>query len=141
MKLVASLIATAALGLSMLVAVPSPATAAPPYPGTVRTTTNYKVPSTVKKKKKLIVRYRVKAPGNAHPRGIVKFRVYKFKNGKRKMVRLVNRRYVGPKWTKTSLGKFKKTGRYSTKAWFRPNSGSVYKPSSSGFRNFRVKRR
>ena len=58
------------------------------------------------------------------------------------MIRLVNRRYVGPQWTSVqSLGKFKKKGRYATKAWFRPNSGSVYKPSSSGFRNFRVKRR
>ncbi len=96
MKLVASLIATAALGLSMLVLVPSTATAAPPYPGTVRTTTNYRVPAAVKKKKKLVVRYRVKAAGNAHPRGIVNLRVYKFKNGKRKMIRLVSRRYVGP---------------------------------------------
>ena len=137
MKLVASLIATAALGLSMLVAVPSPATAA--YPGTVRTTTNYRVPGVIKKKNKLVVRFRVKASGNAHPRGAVKFRVYKFKHGKRKQIRLVSRSYVGPQWRHTSLGKFKK-GRYSTKASFRPRAGSVYKASSSGFRNFRVKR-
>ncbi len=139
MKLVASLIATAALGLSMLVAVPSPATAGP-YPGTVHTTCNYRGPHAVKKKHPVVVRYRVKAAGNAHARGFVMFRVYKFKHGHRRIIREVIRRYVGSPWQRTSLGTFKKPGRYATKMFFRPAHGTVYKASSSGFRTFRVKR-
>jgi len=138
MKLVASLVASSALALSMLVAVPSTATAAP-YPGTVRTTCSYVVPGSVTKNKKLFVRYRVRASGNARPVGVVKLRVYKIsKNGSKHLKRVFSQRYRGP--TRTSLGTFKK-GRYATKMWFKARRGSVYKSSHSGFRYFKVKKK
>ena len=137
MKLVASLIASAALGLSMLAAVPSTATAA--YPGIVHTNCSYRAPHVVKKKRGLVVSYRVRAAGNARPRGVVVLSVYKLRHGTGTAVRLVSESYVGPHWRRTSLGEFKK-GRYSTKMSFRPGAGSVYEPCSSGPLNFRVKR-
>ncbi len=140
MKLIASLIATAALALGMLVAVPTTATAAP-YPGTVATRCDYVVPGAVKRKRNLNVLYRVRArSGNAKPAGIVIFRVYKIKHHRLKFLRTIGRRYHDNKFHRVSLGSFRKKGRYATKMWFRPSQNSVYKYSSSGFRTFRVTR-
>jgi hypothetical protein len=140
MKLVASLIATAAMTFSVLVAVPTTATAAP-YPGTVATTCSFQVPGSVRKGHKLFVTYRVRASGNAHPSGVVKIRVYRVKrNGSFDFNRLASRSYTGPAFKTTSVGTFKKKGKYATKIWFVPRRGSVYKSSHSAFHTFRVKR-
>ena len=141
MKLVASLVASSALAISMLVAVPSTATAAP-YPGTVATRCSYVVPGSVRKNRELFVRYRVRASGNARPAGVVKIRVYKIaKDGSKHLKRVFSQRYRGPNFKRTSLGTFKKKGRYSTKMWFRPRKGSVYKSCHSGSRYFKVKKK
>ena len=141
MKPLGSLIASAALALSMLVAVPSTATAAPPYPGTVATSCSYGAPGSVRKNRNLIVAYRVRASGNARPSGLVTFRVWKVtKRGNLVFNRVVSNGYTGPRIRVRSLGKFKKAGRYVTQMSFRANRGSVYKPCATGFRGFRVRR-
>jgi hypothetical protein len=141
MKLLASLIATAALALGALVAVPSTATAA--YPGTVATQTSYAVPGSVRKNRNVVVAFRVKAQGNARPSGVVSFYVYKVIKKKHhrisyRLVRLIRVGYTGAQVRFKSLGKFKK-GKYVTRIAFQPSKGSVYKPSASGLRSFRVR--
>jgi len=139
MKVLGSLIASAALTLSVLVAVPAPATAAP-YPGTVATRCSYAVPGAVKRNRQLRVAYRVAARGNARPSGTVYFAVYKATRRGLKFVRLAANRYTGPRIQFRSLGKFKK-GQYYTRMAFRPGSqNSVFKPCGTGLRGFRVKR-
>lgn len=139
MKLLASFVATAALALGALVAVPATANAA--YPGTVATSPAYIAPGSVKKNKTYKVGYRVKAVGNARPSGTVTFRVFKVgKGGKLSLVRAFINGYTGPDGRFKSLGKFKQ-GRYATQMIFRPNPGSVYKTSSTGLRYFKVTNR
>ena len=71
----------------------------------------------------------------------MKLRVYKFKHGKRKMIRLVSRRYVGPQWTPHLARQVQEDWPLLHEGPVPPQqAGSVYKPSTSGFRNFRVKR-
>lgn len=145
MKFLGSLIAAAALALSMLVAVPTAATAAPsPYPGTVATRASYAVPFTVRKKRSVIVAYRVRAvASNARPAGLVSFYVYKIVKKRQKirfqLVRVLRNNYVGDVIRLKSLGKFKK-GRYATRFAFSPPRNSVFKSSASGLRSFRVRR-
>ncbi len=141
MKLVGSLIASSALGLSVLVAVPPTASAAPPYPGTVATQCSYAVPGSVRKNRRLNVAYRVRANGNARPSGLVTFRVWKVtRAGNLIFNRALSNGYTGPNIRFKSLGKFKKRGRYVTQMSFRPNRGSVYKSCATGLRGFRVRR-
>ncbi len=77
MKLLGSVIASAALAIGTLVAVPPTASAAPPYPGTVATQCSYAVPGSVRKNRRLNVAYRVRANGNARPSGLVTFTVWR----------------------------------------------------------------
>ncbi len=138
MKLLGSLIASAALTLSVLVAVPAPATAAP-YPGTVATKCFYSAPGAVKRKRNYIVGYSVRANGNARPAGRVVFRVWKLKKKRVQKIRVYVNGYTGPSYRRKSLGRFQK-GRYMSQMEFVPNRGSVYKGCASGLRTFRVKR-
>ncbi|MCW2846490.1 MAG: hypothetical protein JWR90_464 [Marmoricola sp.] len=140
MKFLGSLIATMALALGALVAVPSTATAAP-YPGTVATRVTYAAPGAVKRKRNFNVAVNVRASGNARPAGTVTFRVYKVgKNGGLSFNRSVSIRYTGPYGRRVSLGKFQKKGTFVTNATFYAANGSVYKDSFSGNQSFRVKR-
>lgn len=137
MKLFASLIATAALTLSVLVGVPSTATAAP-YPGTVATQSQAVGAKTVKRTKAYRVAYKVKAKGNAKPSGKVIIRVYRLVKGKYKAIRSYTKAYSGSGYKFTSLGKYKK-GKYAFRVYFRPAKSSVYKASNTGLRTFRVR--
>lgn len=136
MKLLGSLIAAAALALSMLVAVPTTATAA--YPGTVATRCFYVTPGSVKKNRSYNVGYSVRASGNARPSGTAIFRVWKVKHNRVVKIRVFTNGYTGPHFVRKSLGRYK-PGRYLTQFEFVPNRGSVYKGCASGLRNFRVK--
>ena len=137
MKLFASLIAAAAMTLTMLVATPIVANAAP-YPGTVATKASYAVKGSVKRNRPVTAAYRVTARGNARPVGTVTVRIYKVVNGRFKFIKSISQRYVGSAIKRVSLGKFKK-GKYATLMSFKPAKGSVYKASSSGVRKFRVR--
>lgn len=138
MKTLGSIIATVALALSALVAVPSAAQAA--YPGTVATTCNYFAPGVVKRKRSYNVAYSVRAAGNARPSGKVIFRVWQVKKHRVKKIRVFVNGYTGPAYRRKSLGSFKQKGRYFSQLEFVPNRGSVYKHCASGLRTFRVKR-
>lgn len=137
MKLIASLATSLMLALGALVVAPATATAAP-YPGTVTTHCSYRVPGHVKKRHNLHVAYRVRANGNAKPAGVVIFRVYRVKRHHLQHIRTYAHRYHDNKFHFTSLGSYKKVGRYATKMWFRPSQNSVYKYSHSGFHYFKV---
>lgn len=137
MKLFASLIAAAAMTLTMLVATPIAANAAT-YPGTVATKSSYAVQGSVKRNRAVKASYRVTARGNARPVGTVTVRVYKIVNGRFKFIKSISQRYVGSAAKRIALGKFKK-GKYATLMSFKAAKGSVYKNSSSGVRKFRVR--
>ena len=135
MKLLASAIATAALILSGLVAVPTTANAAPVYPGSVNTICSVNVP-TSRVGRNVYARVSVRTAGRSHPAGVA--RVFVF-NKRGKVVRTRAISYRGPRARKLKLGKFRK-GRYTAVLNFNADSNTVYRNCSDSDR-FRVKRR
>ena len=95
MKLFASLIAAAAMTLTMLVATPVTSATAAPYPGTVATKSSYAVQGSVKRNRAVKAAYRVSARGNARPVGTVTVRIYKIVNGRFRFIKSITQRYVG----------------------------------------------
>ena len=135
MKLLASAIATAALILSGLVAVPTTANAAPVYPGSVNTICSINVPNT-RVGRKAKARVSVRTAGRAHPAGVARIFVF---NKRGKVVRTRAISYRGPRARKVNLGKFRK-GRYTAVLNFNADSNTVYRDCSDSDR-FRVKKK
>ncbi len=137
MKFLASAIATAALILSGLVAVPTTANAAGPYPGTVPTTCFVNA-NNVRRGKRIKATYRVRTPGNGRAVGLVRLRLYK--NGRLVKYRALS--YRGPRSVTVRMGTHR-VGRYVLRMTFRADPDSVYRncADSDGVRVYKKKRR
>jgi hypothetical protein len=139
MKILGSLIATAALTGAGLVAIP--AAEAAPYPGTVATECALVVPGAVKRNKTITMKVRARTTGNARVSGKVQIRVYKIKSGRDRQIRQKTKAYSGRGFHKIGIRGIKTPGRYKARAWFLPaDSNSVFQRSYSKFKYFRVKR-
>ena len=139
MKILGSLIATAALTGAGLVAIP--AAEAAPYPGTVATECALRVPGTVKRNKTIKMKVRARTKGNARVSGKVLVRVYKIKKGRDPKVRQKTVSYTGNRYHRVNVRGIRTPGRYKARAWFLPSSSnSVFKKSHTRLKYFRVKR-
>ncbi len=140
MKLLASLIATSAMAFSLLVAVPTTASAAP-YPGTVTTACHYAQARAVHRKQNFRVAYRITVDGNGSPRGWVYLRVYRIVHNRYHYIRQTISGNNGQSLRRVSLGRFYRKGRYATLVRFYPTGkNSVYTQCTNGPRAFRVVR-
>lgn len=111
----------------------------PPYPGKVKTDTDlFKVTSHPSSGQHVLANYRVHTHGNAKPSGTVTFYVYKDDHGHLTLVRAISQPYSGSKKATADLGSYADSGKYSFKAAFKPAPGSVYQPSASNYRSFKV---
>jgi hypothetical protein len=139
MKILGSVIVTAALTSSALVALP--AAEAAPYPGTVATKVSFIVPGSVKRDRTIKTKVRARTTGNARVTGKILIRVYRVKKGHDPLVRQKTKAYSGSGYHKIGIRSIHTTGRYKARAWFLPsNRNSVFKKSHSGLKYFRVKR-
>jgi hypothetical protein len=138
MKTFASMAISVIVALTVLSA-PAPASAAPPYPGTVATSCSYAQSRVFYRNQNARVAYRIRTAGNGSPRGWVTLRVYRIVNNRFRFIREVRSGNNGTSLRIVSLGRFGATGRYTTLMRFTPTpKSSVYKGCTNGPRAFRV---
>ena len=135
-KFLGALVVAVMMAASLVAFSGSPAQAACPYTGCIRTSTHATAPAKVHKGDRARVKVRVTARGNAHPKGRVMIKITR-RGGGYSFVDVAP--YSGGTLTFKS-GHLKKKGKYIVTVFFKKNPGSRWLSSSDGT-SFRVKRR